>query len=131
MDITTITIYNRSANNTAPDTYLRTVLNGCHVFYEHEAVDGTSKSSAVVRVMERNMRKPFAVPSLWRTMTAEQRQNYWTATESDIIVVGICDKEISFPSELREKKYETISVKGYTDNRRGVDILRHIKIVGA
>ena len=129
MDIKTITIFNRSQGNGA-DSYLRTVLSGCHVFYQTDNRSANS-NSAVVRVMEKSMDKPFAHPQLWKTLTHEQRLSCWTAQDGDIIIIGDYGKGIQRPSEPRDEGFETISVKGYTDNRRGIADLRHIKVIGA
>lgn len=139
--IDTVTIYNcfRAADNpnSQKDIWQKTVIHNC--FYKNvigrtEYADSNPKMSSVYTV--RVPRTPKYFPySQWIKLGDDERSNYFTCSQKDIVVKGECEEEITGTSPntasqlLSRNKPDAFVVTAFSDNS-GPSYGKHYRIGG-
>lgn len=140
MNDKTITIYNYRKVDKA-ESWHKTVISGLEYHYGLEkAVDSRA---AVVRSQVLTVIIPIEADTdgkqyidavNYARLPAEELDQYWTINPScnkEIIVCGICEKEISPDytiTDLKKDFQKSGTVSGFSDNTEG-DFLKHYKVV--
>jgi len=127
----TITIYNRLQASDSPDRkehWYRHVLNECFFTSRLTAVQGAradtmlhveQKNSYTVRIPGKKAYKKYVE---WSILPEEQKNDFFTITDGDIIIKGECAEEISAElgqtatQLLRKYKPEAFAVTAFSDN---------------
>lgn len=120
----TITLYNCLSahdNDDSVDKWQRTVLENC--FYKSETTEvqsGTQATKAntyTVRIpcTENTKYKSY---NEWKNLSNEERTNYFTLSDNDIVVKGVCVDEIEGSSVviLQKNKPDAFKITSVSDN---------------
>lgn len=128
-----ITIYNRKYNkSTRFDEWNKTIIRGVHFYVDNQVAAGekglNSADAYKIRIPEDAECDKVYIPED-DYMFIDDISGNWTIQESDIIVLGACEIDISKPSDLTERHVRHCKVLSWSDNRFGG--LPHWRIGGA
>lgn len=119
-----ITIYNRKTNKeTRLDEWKRTVIKGVHYFVDNKVTVGEkgmfSADVHKIRIPEEvEVADKYLSPDKY--LTVEDRTQYWTLRNDDIVVRGVCNIDIEKPADLKAQGIEYCKIVSWSDNRRGM-----------
>lgn len=145
--IHTITLYNclkAKDNQERKDIWQKRVLQNC--FFKAESIviqNGTAMSQSgassaarsnayTVRIPENERYMPYP---RWKTLPEEERGNYFTVSEGDIVVCGECTDEITgrdgntAAQVMLRNKPDAFKVTSFADNTRYI-FGKHYRIGG-
>lgn len=139
----TMTVYNAYRDpDTEKEIWNRTVVKGVqwsHNKSEIATSNGVQTENKVESITIDFQRaygnKPYLTPNEYKKLSAEERSGYWTLdakSGSDVLMLGVCDKEISKQyrlSDLQKDFQYAVTVTAVSDNRNRPR-LKHIKVVG-
>lgn len=125
---TDVTIYNyRYDSVTKTESWKRTQIEGVS-WYGGQKISvgdkGLNSADAYVIRIPLNKTGGFLLPEKYDAL-----DNHWTLQAGDIIVKGLLDQEITKKVELSSVSQKFV-VTGFSDNRRGIPLLQHIKVDG-
>ena len=129
----TITVFNKYVDNeTKFKRYKATVINGIHWYGTANVsvtVDGLiGADQYTIRIPEEAdfSGKKYISPKSFGAQ--ENKDNYFTLAEGDIIVHGIATEDIEKPDYLQDTYDEVVTVVSVTDNRRAPNA-KHWRVV--
>lgn len=139
----TMTVYNFFRDpDTEKEIWNRTVVKGVqwsHNKSEIATSNGVQTENKVESITIDFQRiygnKPYLPPNDYKKLSAEESSGYWTLdakSGSDVLMLGVCDKEISKQyrlSDLQKDFQYAVTVTAVSDNRNRPR-LKHIKVVG-
>lgn len=139
----TMTVYNFYRDTeTEKEIWKRTVVTGVQWSHNKSEVSvsgGVQTENKVESITIDFQRaygnKPYLPPNEYKKLSAEECSGYWTLdakSGSDVLILGVCDKEISNQyrlSDLQKDFQYAVTVTAVSDNRNRPR-LKHIKVVG-
>lgn len=133
-----LTIYNRVPKT---EDYLRTALAGASgrkaaQWENRKAINvlrsgGASNADQAVIYIPFSLKATYKTPKQWQALSAEEKSEYWTLQNGDLIVKGVVDDviEAGFTASQLKAKYDDVLVISSIDTMDfGSAALQHFKV---